>query len=136
MNKLTRMRRRFRQEARFPRHVVLPESIQAPCVAPVVVDSFTRLHLRLRARMLGRLLTSVGSLALAVVGGGAFSKYIAQRSWPEIQVSVEDAARATSAQVLDLVRYVQQSNPQMLERWIADIVRLRGGPMRLETGFA
>ena len=135
MSKLTRMRRRFRHGASFTRHVSLPGSIHEPSVAPVAVDTYTRLHLRLRARMLGRLLTSVGSLALAVVGGGAFAKYIAQRSWPEIQVSLEDAARATSAQVLDLVRYVQQSNPQMLERWIADLLQLRGHGA-LETGLA
>jgi hypothetical protein len=63
--------------------------------------------------MLGRLLASVGPLALAVLGGGAFAKYVARARWPEIPVSFEDAARATSSQILELVRYVEQSDPQL-----------------------
>lgn len=79
----------------------------------IVAAAFDRLNIRLRARMLGRLLASVGPLALAVVGGGAFAKYVTQARWPEVPVSFEDAARATSSQIYDIVRYVQQSNPQL-----------------------
>jgi hypothetical protein len=79
----------------------------------IVAAAFDRLNVRMRARMLGRLLAAVGPLALAVVGGGAFAKYVAQARWPEVPVSFEDAARATSSQIYDIVRYVQQSNPQL-----------------------
>ena len=95
-------------------------------VAARVADVFGRLHLRHRARMLGRLLASVGSLALAVVGGGAFAKYITHAT-SEISVTVEDAARATWGQVYDLVRYVQQSNPRRFERLLDDLARLGYG---------
>jgi hypothetical protein len=80
----------------------------------IIAGAFERINIRLRARMLGRLLASVGPMALTVVGGGAFAKYVAQARWPEIPVSFDDAARATSAQVYELVRYVQQSNPQLV----------------------
>ena len=71
----------------------------SPSLPVIVAASFDRLDLRQRARMLGRLLASVGPLALAVVGGGAFAKYATHARWPEIPVTIEDAARATSGQI-------------------------------------
>ncbi len=91
--------------------------------AAIVAGAFERINIRLRARMLGRLLASVGPLALTVVGGGAFAKYVAQARWPEIPVSFDDAARATSGQVHELVRYVQQSNPQLLGQLMDALAR-------------
>ena len=89
----------------------------APATLPMIIAaSFDRLALRQRARMLGRLLASVGPLALAVLGGGAFAKYAAHARWPEIPVSLEDAARATSAQIQEIVRYIEQSNPHLFNR--------------------
>jgi hypothetical protein len=68
---------------------------------------------------LGSLLGSVGPLALAVVGGGVFAKYLRHARWAEIPVSLEDAARATSSQVYELVRYVEQSNPHLIAGLLA-----------------
>jgi hypothetical protein len=105
------------QDLSEPAGAALPEASNpidgAPSLPAIVASTFDRLNIRLRARMLGRLLASVGPLALAVVGGGAFAKYVTQARWPEIPVSFEDAARATSSQIYDIVRYVQQSNPQL-----------------------
>jgi hypothetical protein len=102
-----------------------PDALPAntPPLPAIVAGAFDRLNIRQRARMLGRLLASVGPLALAVVGGGAFAKYVAQARWPEIPVSVEDATRATSDQVYELVRYVQQSNPQLLGQLMDVLMR-------------
>jgi hypothetical protein len=95
-------------------------------VAARVADTFGHLNIRLRARMLGRLLAPVGSLALAVIGGGAFAKYITHAT-SEISVSLEDAARATWSQVFELVSYVQQSHPQRLQSLLDDLKRLGYG---------
>ena len=38
---------------------------------------------------------------------------------PEIPVSLEDAARATSSQVYEIVRYAKQSNPHLVETLLA-----------------
>lgn len=96
----------------------------APPSLPVIVAaSFDRLDIRQRARMLGRLLASVGPLALAVVGGGAFAKYATHARWPEIPVSIEDAARATSGQIHELVRYIEQSNPQLFNHLLESLAR-------------
>lgn len=84
-----------------------------PALPAVVATAFGRLNNRLRARLLRRLLTSVGPLALTVVSGGAFAKYIKHARWPEIPVSIEDTTRLTATQVYELARYVQQADPQV-----------------------
>jgi hypothetical protein len=65
----------------------------------------------------------VGPMALAVLGGGVFAKYAAQARWPRMSVSLQDAARVTSAQVYELVRYVEQSNPLALQPVLTALVR-------------
>jgi len=89
----------------------------------IIAASFDRLALRQRARMLGRLLASVGPLALAVLGGGAFAKYATHARWPELPVSLEDAARATSGQVQEIVRYIEQSDPQLFNNLLDILAR-------------
>jgi hypothetical protein len=76
---------------------------------------YAYLDVERRARLLGRLLGSVGPLALAALAGGAFAKHLHSARWPEIPVSFDDAARATTGQVFELVRYVEQSDPQLVE---------------------
>jgi len=95
-------------------NIVARENLAVPALVAINV---------LRARLLGRLLGSVGPLALAVVGGGACAKYLRHARWPEIPVSFEDAARATSSQVYELVRYVEQSNPQLLDGLLTALSR-------------
>jgi len=94
-----------------------------PALAVIVAACFDRLALRQRARMLGRLLASVGPLALAEVGGGAFAKYAIFARLPEVPVSLEDAALATSAQVQEIVRYIEQSNPQLFNNLLGLLAR-------------
>jgi hypothetical protein len=84
-------------------------------VPAIVASAFGKLDLERRARLLGRLLGSVGPLALVVVGGGVFAKYLRNAGSPEVPISFDDAARATSSQVHDLVRYVEQSNPHLVD---------------------
>lgn len=100
-----------------------PRTDGAPSLPAIVAGTFERLNIRSRARMLGRLLASVGPLALAVVGGGVFAKYVSMARWPEIPVSFDDAARATSTQVYELVRYVEQSNPQLFSQLLNVLAR-------------
>jgi hypothetical protein len=91
-------------------------------IPSLIASAFGKLDLERRARLLGRLLGSVGPLALSVVGGGAFAKYLRNARWPEVPISFEDAARATSSQVHDLVRYVEQSNPHLVEGLLAAVL--------------
>ena len=98
-------------------------TVASPSLPVIVAASFDRLDIRQRARMLGRLLASVGPLALAVVSGGAFAKYASHARWPEIPVSIEDAARATSGQIHELVRYIEQCNPQLFNHLLESLAR-------------
>ena len=92
-------------------------------VPAVIASAFGKLDIERRARLLSRLLGSVGPLALAVVGGGVFAKYLQNARWREVPISFEDAARATSSQVHDLVRYVEQSNPHLVDGLLAALLQ-------------
>lgn len=76
--------------------------------------AIARLDVRERARVLGRLLGLVGPLALAVLGGGVFAKYLRFARQRLVPVAVEDAARTTASQIQELVRYVRQSHPELM----------------------
>jgi hypothetical protein len=88
---------------------------EKPSLSKMVASTFGKFDVALRARLLARLLASVGPLALKVVSGGVFAKYVRHARSSEIPVSLEDAALATSSQVRDLVRYVEQSDPNQVE---------------------
>jgi len=95
----------------------------AQSLPAVIASAFTRLRLAQRVRVLRRLLMPIGPMALAVLGGGVFAKYAAQARWPRMSVSLEDAARVTSSQVYELVRYVEQSNPHALQQVLVALTR-------------
>lgn len=81
-------------------------------LSAMVARSFVKFDVALRARLLGRLLASVGPLALKVVGGGVFAKYVRHARSPEIPVSFEDAARYFDPGArLGALRRAEQSEP-------------------------
>lgn len=96
---------------------------EAPSLPMLVAGIFTKLRLSQRVRVLRRLLVPVGPMALAVLGGGAFVKFVVQAHWPRMSISFADAARVTSNQIYELVRYVEQSNPQAVHQVIAVLAR-------------
>jgi hypothetical protein len=111
--------------------VALPQTVagnitarQRPLLSAIMGRTFGKFDIALRARLLGRLLGSVGPLALKVVSGGVFAKYVRQARRPEIPVSFEDAAHATSSEVSDLVRYVEQSNPKLVDKLLTALSRI------------
>ena len=103
-------------------HATVPAK-EIASVPAIIASAFGKLDLERRARLLGRLLGSVGPLALVVVGGGAFAKYLRNARWPEVPISLEDAAHATSYQVHELVRYVEQSNPHVVDGLLAALLQ-------------
>jgi hypothetical protein len=88
-------------------------TLQRPALIPrIVARAFTVANAELRRLVLARLVGSVGTLALAVLGGGAFVKFLTRSRG----VSVDDALEATSWQVFELASYVQQANPEVIEQ--------------------
>jgi hypothetical protein len=96
---------------------------EAVSLPMLVASVFTKLRLTQRVRVLRRLLMPVGPLALAVVGGGVFVKFVTEAHWPRMSISLADAARVTASQVFELVRYVEQSNPQALQQVVVVLSR-------------
>ena len=92
--------------------------------------AFARLKLRQRARVLRRLLMPVGPLALVVLAGGAFAKYVRQARSRRMVVALEDVVRITPAQIVELARYVEQSEPSAVRQAMRIITRTRAA----ETG--
>src|SRR5258706_15467651 len=62
-----------------------------PSAPAIIASAFGKLDLERRARLLGRLLGSVGPLALVVVSGGVFAKYLRNARWSEVPISFEYA---------------------------------------------
>jgi hypothetical protein len=106
-----------------PAHADGVPAKDAPALAAIVAGAVPKTHLALRARVLRRLLMPVGPLALTVLAGGAFAKYVEFARWSRLSVSLEDAARVTSNQIVELVNYVEQSNPTVLEQVIVLLSR-------------
>jgi len=124
--KLSKYRKLQERHHAAPRRDVDAGTIRASDVESlpaVVASAFGRLRLGQRVHVLRRLLLPVGPMALAVLGGGVFAKYVAQARWPRMSISLQDAASLTSSQVHELVRYVEQSNPLVLEQVLVVIAR-------------
>jgi hypothetical protein len=117
----SRPRRATDTPPRFVIDGVAPKNM--PSLATIVARVVPTTRLVLRARLLRRLLMPIGPLALTVLAGGAFAKYVAYARWSRLSVSLDDAARVTSNQIVELVRYVEQSNPTVLEQIIVVLSR-------------
>lgn len=107
--------------------------------------AIVRLDVRDRARVMGRLLGFVGPLAMAVIGDGAFAKYLRFARKAFVPVTLDDAARTTVVQIQELVRYVRQSHPEVMPevvghsgpaRRIADTIALGVCCASRHTGLA
>jgi hypothetical protein len=119
-----------RRPGRSGSAAALPADVEIPArefgsVPVIFAKAFGKLNLERRARLLGRLLGSVGPLALVVIGGGFFAKYLRNARSAQVQISSEDAALATPRQVYDIVRYVEQSNPRLVESLLAFVLQDR-----------
>jgi hypothetical protein len=88
-------------------------------VPGIVARAFAVVDSQGRVRLLSRLLRAVGPLALAVIGGGTFFRFV----WQARPVTLEDAAGVSSSQVYELASYVQQSNPEVVEQVLTFLVQ-------------
>jgi hypothetical protein len=89
-------------------------SAEAPPSLPArFAATFSRLGLGERAHVLWHLLRQVGPMALLVVGGGAFAKFAGRTHSTQPAVSLEDAAGIGTRQIVELIHYLEQSNPEL-----------------------
>lgn len=75
----------------------------------------------LRAQLIECLMRPMGALGLVAVAGGAFAALRQRHGWQTVQVTLDDAARITADQVMELSLYLQQATPEVF-RQVADLV--------------
>ena len=82
----------------------------------IVARLYPNAEIALRVRLLRSLLRPLGPMAVAAVAAGAFVKCLERAGWNRLSVTVDDALSATSGQIMELARYVEQSDPNVVER--------------------
>ncbi len=75
----------------------------------------------LRAKLLHCLLQPLGLLGAMGAAAGAFSEVVLRGGGKVLVVGVEDVAKVSTEQVLELARFAEQVNPELL-RQVADLV--------------
>jgi hypothetical protein len=82
----------------------------------LIADVYRAATSPLRAKLLECLLQPVGPLGLVVIAAGAFGEFLRRGNYTRLAISTEDATRISAAQMLELARYVEQSNPETFQR--------------------
>lgn len=80
-----------------------------------------------KAAMLAVLTRPLGSLGLAAVASGAFAGLVARRGRAGVEVGLDETARITSEQVLELSHFVEQVDPGVFQQLAIDIVSSPAG---------
>jgi hypothetical protein len=83
-------------------------------VARLVARLYTQASPAVRVRLLAQLLRPVGPLALVAIAAGAFGRLLPSPRWQGVVVTLDEAQRFNVQQVYELVRYVEQKNPELL----------------------
>lgn len=74
-----------------------------------------------RAELVECLMRPMGMLGLVAVADGVFAALRQRHGWAEMQVTLEDAARISADQVLELAAYLQQTAPEVFAQ-VAQLV--------------
>ena len=71
----------------------------------------------LRARLLSCLLKPLGPLGLVAVAAGAFAEFLQRNGTGNARAAMDDMARFSSEQVIELARFVEQVSPETLQEF-------------------
>lgn len=74
-----------------------------------------------RAQLIECLMKPMGALGLVAVANGVFAALRQRHGWHQLQVTLDDAARITGDQVLELSSYLQQTAPEVFQK-VGDLV--------------
>lgn len=69
-----------------------------------------------RTRLLSQLLRPVGPLALVAIAAGAFGRLLPPSRWEGVRVTLDDTRHFSAQHVLELVHYVEQKSPELLQQ--------------------
>lgn len=78
-----------------------------------VAGVFREAPARFRAELVECLMRPMGALGLVAVAGGVFAGVRQRHGWSRLSVTLEDVARISADQVLELAAYLQQAAPEV-----------------------
>lgn len=110
------------QDPVLPRHGVRLTQAARPLpyspaqVPRLIAEVYAAATGPLRARLLECLLRPVGPLALAGLAAGAFGAFLHRGGSRRLAVSLDDAARISAHEVLDLAGFVAQIGPESFQQ--------------------
>ena len=74
-----------------------------------------------RVQLIECLMRPMGALGLVAVANGVFAAVRQRHGWDRLQVTLEDTARISADQVLELSTYLQQTTPDVFSQ-VVDLV--------------
>jgi hypothetical protein len=94
-----------------------PVAVVGPARLPRLISRlYAAADIPSRARILAGLMRPLGTLGLAAVAAGAFADFASRQRGGHVQVGIEEAGRYSTEQVFELAQFVQQVNPEALQR--------------------
>jgi hypothetical protein len=100
---------------------VTAEASGAALVPLYVSGVFREAPVTFRAQLIETLMRPMGALGLVAVSNGVFAAVRQRHGWEQLQVTLDDAARITADQVLELSSYLQQAAPEVF-RSVGELV--------------
>ena len=95
---------------------------QGAALVPLYVSGVIReAPVSFRAQLIETLMRPMGALGLVAVANGVFAAVRQRHGWDRLQVTLDDAARITADQVLELSSYLQQAAPEVF-RSVGELV--------------
>jgi len=88
-------------------------------VARLVARAYRSASEPLRARMLACLLRPLGTLSLVAVASGAFGRFLHRDRATLDTSAIDEVARYSGDQFLELARFVHEVNPETLQQLVA-----------------
>ena len=105
---------------------LLPAAGGVPAQVPrLIAEVYGAAAQPLRAKLLECLLRPVGPMALVVIAAGAFGGLLQRGGYRRLAVSLDDAARVSATQILELARFVEQCAPEAFQQVGAMLVENR-----------
>ena len=92
-----------------------PPQSSADPVPALVAQVYAEAPPALRSRLLESLLRPLSLLSLVAVANGAFAKLALPQGWPRLPLSVDDAHRIDTKDLIALVNHVQQVSGPAVE---------------------
>ena len=101
---------------------VLAAEAAGTALVPLYVSGvFREAPVTFRVQLIETLMRPMGALGLVAVANGVFAAVRQRHGWERLQVTLDDAARITADQVLELSAYLQQAAPEVF-RAVGELV--------------